>query len=155
MKIPQSISNRSMIRLMDAADTDAVINIWLDASVMAHDFIDASYWQSKADDMRNIYLPSAITHVYENLGQILGFISMTDHYIAAIFVSPGSQGKGIGKQLIDFAKQQHNTLELSVYKANERSVAFYRKQGFREIHERIEEQTGQPEIVMKFEKKYG
>lgn len=55
-----------MIRRFEISDTEAIIKIWLDASIIAHNFMDANYWRGKADDMRNIYLPSATTYVYED-----------------------------------------------------------------------------------------
>ncbi len=130
---------------------DAIIKIWLDASVIAHDFIDSSYWRSKTDDMRNIYLPSAETHIYESSGKILGFISMIGNFIAAVFVSPESQGQGIGKQLIDFAKARYRIIELAVYIENENSVEFYLKQGFKVVRESIEEHTGHAELIMVYD----
>lgn len=140
-----------MIRKFENTDMDVVIKIWLDASVIAHDFIDPGYWRCKTDDMRNIYLPSAETHVYESSEKVLGFLSMTGNFIAAVFVSPGWQGQGIGKQLVDFAKTQYKTIELAVYKENENSVAFYRKQGFKIVREDIEEHTGHAELIMVYE----
>ncbi len=141
----------NMIRKFENADIEIVVNIWLDASIMAHHFIEASYWHSKTDDMRNVYLPAATTYVYKDVGKILGFISMVGNYIAAVFVSPEFQRKGIGKQLIDFAKSKYDMLELAVYKENKASVDFYTRQGFQIMRENIEEHTGHAELVMRFE----
>ncbi len=141
-----------MIRPVNTTETDAIINIWVEASVIAHDFMDANYWQGKKEDMQHIYLPSATTYIYETSGKILGFISMINNYIAALFVSSEVKGKGIGKQLINFVKQQYETLELAVFKENKRSVEFYKKQGFQVILEGIEENTGHAELIMKFER---
>ncbi len=140
-----------MIRPFDIADSEVVIGIWLDASIIAHNFMPADYWRNEASNVRNIYLPSATTYIYEDSGTILGFISMVENFVAALFVSPHEQGKGVGKQLLDFAKQQYKTIGLAVYKENERSVVFYKKQGFKVIREGIDEHTGHVEIVMKFE----
>mgnify|MGYP000891905129 CR=1 FL=1 len=84
-----------MIRRFEISDTEAIIKIWLDASIIAHNFMDANYWRGKADDMRNIYLPSATTYVYEDSRKILGFIAMVDNYIAAVFVLPNYKGKAL------------------------------------------------------------
>lgn len=44
-------------------ETDRIIQIWLNASRLAHDFIPFEYWISHVSDMRNIY-PSAIVRSY-------------------------------------------------------------------------------------------
>lgn len=139
-----------MIRGFGPADTDAVIGIWLAASVAAHDFVAPEFWESRAQDMRCIYLPSAENYVWEEAGVLEGFISLVDGHIAALFVSPRSQGAGIGSRLLDFAKQRHANLELAVYKENTRSVKFYESRGFRRVGESVDPQTGHPEILMRY-----
>lgn len=139
-----------MIRPYHINDSEQVINIWLTASIIAHDFIPASYWKSKVADMRDIYIPSSNTQVYEENGEVLGFISLLENYLAAIFVLPTAQGKGIGKHLIAWAKENCPSLQLSVYVDNANSVAFYKKQGFVIIETRIDEATNKEEFVMQY-----
>lgn len=143
-----------MIREYQESDQDIVVNIWLEASVKAHHFLPRAYWESKAEDMRNIYIPAAKTYVYmEDLSsQVLGFISLVDNYIAAVFVLPECQGQGIGKQLIDDAKERYDRLELGVYVENIDATAFYKKQGFVIVDERMEEHTGYNEYIMVYER---
>ena len=107
------------------------------------------YWKSKVDDMRKIYIPASETYVYENEGSIEGFISIYNNSIAAVFVSPTLQGKGIGSGLVEFVKSKYKALSLCVYKSNVKSISFYRKHGFQAVQEQIDEHTGFPEIVMK------
>ncbi len=107
------------------------------------------YWESKVADMRNIYIPASETYVYENEGTIKGFISIHENNIAAIFVSPTQQGKGIGSELIEFVKNKNKELSLCVYKSNAKSISFYKKHGFQEVCEQIDEHTNFPEITMK------
>lgn len=92
-----------MIREYRAADTDTVLDIWLEASIKAHDFIAPEFWKSQVCNMRNIYLPASQTYVYLNGGQVRGFYSLHEGVLAAIFVSPTEQGCGIGKQLMTHA----------------------------------------------------
>lgn len=61
-----------MIREFITSDMDSVLSIWLESSVKAHDFVDGAFWESKLDDMRNIYLPASETHVYESSGEVKG-----------------------------------------------------------------------------------
>lgn len=128
-----------------------ILQIWLDASILAHDFMPANYWISKLGDMKNIYIPASETYVYldESL-KVLGFISLIENFIAAIFVSPTQQGKGIGTELMSYIKTTHQSLELRVYKANDKSVQFYKKQGFIVIEEKIEDHTVHKELVMRY-----
>ena len=141
-----------MIRNYKLQDTDRVIHIWLESSILAHRFIPAMYWIGKQEDMRNVYLPASHTYVFEdeNTGLVQGFVSMTGSYLAALFVIPESQGTGIGKALLEHIKERHPEITLNVYAKNEPSVLFYEKQGFRLIKKQTEEGTGEEEFVMKW-----
>lgn len=139
-----------MIRKLQLSDVDEVLHIWLESSIQAHGFIDKEFWKSKVKDMREIYLPSGETYVFEQEGLIVGFLSLSEDRLAAIFVSPDWQGKGIGTQLMQKAKEMHDTLELTVYKDNIQSIEFYKKHGFEIAREQMDSHTGHPELVMKY-----
>jgi len=140
-----------MIRKFTTDDLDDIVSIWLNASIIAHDFIPVAYWQDHAEDMRNIYIPSAETFVYAPAeGGISGFLSLMDNHIAAIFVDPAQQGRGIGKQLMNRVKALHSSLTLCVYKKNTNSVRFYTGQGFSVKDERKEANTGETEYFMEW-----
>ncbi|WP_353160194.1 N-acetyltransferase [Myroides odoratus] len=139
-----------MIRLFKAEDSKEVVELWYEASVIAHDFIEASYWHEKKADMAQIYIPNSETYVYEKENHIVGFVSLIENYIAAIFVAPSEQGKGIGKELMQFIKHKHSILELGVYVKNINSIAFYEKQGFKVVEEKLDESTGEREVVMEY-----
>ena len=61
-----------MIRPYHANDANAVLDIWLTASLQAHAFIAESFWRDQLAAMRDIYLPQAETLVLEEDGEILG-----------------------------------------------------------------------------------
>ena len=139
-----------MIRRLQQSDIDTIISIWLEASIQAHDFINSEFWKSKVKDMREIYLPAGETYIYEQEGLIKGFISLSNDTVAAIFVSPDSQGEGIGTQLMRKAKDIRDNLNLTVYKDNLKSIEFYKKSGFKIQQEQIDRHTGHPELVMEY-----
>ncbi|SHO54568.1 N-acetyltransferase [Vibrio quintilis] len=139
-----------MIRQFTPTDTDTILDIWLTASIQAHDFVDAGFWISQTDNMRDIYLPMAETWVYEQYSDILGFCSLYEQTLAALFVAPAHQHSGIGTQLINHAKKQQDALSLSVYKRNTSSTGFYLSQGFIICSEQTDPHTGQPEYLMRF-----
>ncbi len=128
---------------------EQVLSIWLEASIKAHNFVEKKFWEYKVADMRDIYIPAAETYVYGEDGVMKGFLSLHNETLAAIFVSPNFQSKGIGKQLMAKAKKIRNNLNLTVYKENKKSIEFYKKCGFKIENEQIDEHTGHPELLMK------
>lgn len=148
------------IRPCSEADVNAILDIWLQASIKAHDFVAPEFWQSQVDNMRDIYIPASTTFVCESdsgsdlSSSVIGFYSLYESTLAAIFVSPEWQGQGIGKQLMAHAKSQNRAnpsnpaLTLSVYKENEASVKFYLSQGFTILSEQADEHTGHQEYSM-------
>ena len=137
-----------MIRPATPNDIPALVDIWLMASIKAHNFVDVQVWQSQVEAMRDIYLPNSETYVYEENAKTIAFYSLNGDQLAAIFVAIASQGKGIGKQLIAHALKQRDSLSLSVYQENQASILFYLGQGFSIKSEQKDEFTGHLEYTM-------
>lgn len=137
-----------MIRAFEKRDIETVLNIWLEASLIAHDFIDASFWHSQVENMRSLYIPASETYVIELESTVVGFCSLHDNQLAALFIAPEFQAKGFGKQLLTHAKALRTDLTLGVYKNNTASCAFYLSQGFVVTCEQTDEQTGHQEYLM-------
>ncbi|AYA02577.1 N-acetyltransferase [Acinetobacter sp. WCHAc010034] len=138
------------IRKAAADDMQAMLQIWLDASIQAHDFIPAAFWQNQLISMRDTYLPLAENYVIEDNNAVMGFASLLwpDAFLAALFVAPEQQSYGYGSALLDFLKQQRRELHLSVYAENAPAVSFYQKHGFKVISQGIDENTGHAEYAM-------
>jgi len=130
------------------SDVDIATEIWLESSIQAHSFIPAEYWRSKADEMKNVWLPSSESWVLRSGEKIIGFYSLVENRLAALFVLPSAQGTGFGKQLLEHAKMQRPELTLSVYKENESGYQFYLSQGFQISGEQTDEHTGHIEYTM-------
>jgi putative acetyltransferase len=139
-----------MIRNFESLDMNDVLDIWLEASIKAHSFIGREFWESNIDDMRKMYIPLSENYVFSDNGVIRGFFSLQEDTLAAIFVSPNFQGKGVGRQLMDKAKSLRRKLNLTVYRENPKSIQFYSKCGFTIINEKVDERTGHIEILMEF-----
>lgn len=129
---------------------DDVLGIWLRASIEAHSFIGKRFWESRIEDMRNAYIPASDTYVFSENGIVKGFVSLHENTLAALFVSPNSQGKGIGQQLMVKAKSLRSKLSLNAYLENPKSIQFYQKHGFTIVGERIDEHTGHVELLMEY-----
>jgi putative acetyltransferase len=136
-----------MIRELKETDIDQIMKIWLDTNIKAHHFIDSSYWLKSYVTVEKV-LPQATVYVYDSNGQIQGFLGLNGDYIEGIFVDADYQSKGIGRELLGYAKERHNKLLLNVYKRNERAAAYYLREGFVVMTEQIEEDTKERELTM-------
>lgn len=63
--------------------------------------------------------------------------------IAALFVDPVYQNRGVGGALLDFARAERDRVTLEVFEANLKARAFYHAYGFREYDKRIHEEAGE------------
>ena len=91
--------------------------------------------------------------MYEYAKEIQGFIGLNDEYVEGIFVFCEMQSQGIGKILLNYAKNQRNKLLLNVYQKNTRAISFYKREGFEIQHSGLEEATGEKDYVMAWQQK--
>ncbi len=140
------------IRKLGTKDIKAVVELWYETSIVAHDFIPAGYWKKNKEAMASIYLPSSEAYLAIEYEKIAGFVAMAENFLAAIFVDNQIQGKGIGKKLLNFIKDTRTMIQLKVYKKNTKTVQFYKSQGFEIISENKEEETGEYEFLMEWRK---
>lgn len=136
-----------MIRKLKKADINRVTDLWLDTNLKAHEFITFQYWKNNYDAVKEM-LPQAEVYVYENDNKIQGFVGLNDEYIEGIFVSDEMQSQGIGKLLLDFAKEKRMKLHLNVYQKNIRAINFYQREDFEIRGEGLDEATGEKDYEM-------
>ena len=140
-----------MIRKLRKTDLDEVAYIWLHTNKKAHDFIADTYWDEHFEMVEGM-LGDAEIYVFEEQGQIKGFVGLDGEYIAGIFVREKEQSLGIGKQLLDFVKSLKGQLKLNVYQKNERAIKFYTREQFEIQDEQTDEATGEAEYLMLWKK---
>ena len=141
-----------MIRELRETDINRVADIWLDTNLKAHYFIPARYWKSNFELVKEM-LSQAEVYVYEDDKEIHGFIGLSGEYIEGIFVSDEKQSQGIGKLLLDHAKDRKPKLRLNVYKQNTRAISFYQREGFEIQDESLDNATGEKDYVMTWQQK--
>ena len=74
-------------------------------------------------------------------------------YIEGIFVSDEMQSQGIGKILLNYAKDKRNKLLLNVYQKNTQAISFYKREGFEIQYSGLDESTGEKDYVMVWQQK--
>lgn len=142
-----------MIRKFKESDLITVMQLWFDVNTTAHDFIPKEHWTENYAEVKEI-LPQAEVYVYEDdeNHEIVGFIGLTNNYIAGIFIKEIAQSKGIGKQLLNYMKEIKTTLSLSVYQKNKRALSFYQRELFKIQSENTDESTNEKEFIMNWNK---
>ena len=87
-------------------------------------------------------------------GEVLGFVARDAAFIHALFIRQDTRGQGIGKALIDGAKEQSDLLELWTFVETRGARRFYKREGFTEI-ERGDGSTneeGLPDVHFRWER---
>lgn len=141
-----------MIRKYEKNDHERVMKIWLLSNLEAHGFIRQDYWRGCLDSVSDA-ISAAEVYTALSGSEIVGFIGLNEGHIEGIFVDGEHRSKGVGKSLIDFAKELYPKLSLCVYEKNERAVEFYRREGFLPIRKKPDISTGETEILMRWEVK--
>ena len=129
-----------------AADWDAISHMaelsWRTgyAGILAVEQIDFMLQRSyKEEGFEEATLKGVVFYVLSDEGISFGFVAISAKAdlmrIEKLYLVPAGQGKGYGKQLINFAAQQAVALglpclELNVNRGNTNAYNFYLKQGF-------------------------
>ncbi len=100
--------------------------------------------------MASEYLPNSDTYLALENGKIVGFVTMVEDFLAAIFVDNKTQGKGVGKSLLNYVKDKRTAIQLKVYEKNKKSLNFYKSQEFVIKSANKEEETGENELLMEW-----
>ena len=131
-----------MIRPYVAADLQSLLDVWYEASLIAHAFLPEEFLATEREDIAGVWMPVAETIVYEDDGQVVGFLSLVGNEVGAIFVHPEHQGRGVGRALMDRARAARPYLELDVFEANTIGRRFYDAYGFTFIRRHVHDETG-------------
>jgi putative acetyltransferase len=141
-----------MIREWCNDDTSPLLTLWMESTIHAHPFIDETYWHESEALVRDVYLPAAVTWVWEEDGVVKGFVSvMESQFVGALFVAPDAERRGIGSALLNHVKQHFSELSLEVYQKNSRAVNFYHTLGFRIEDSAWQEETQHPTWIMRWQ----
>jgi putative acetyltransferase len=135
-----------MIRPYTNEDLGDVLDVWYRASLIAHSFLSEAFLAIERRQIAERWLPMAETMVYETDGRVVGFLALIGNEVGAIFVDPDHQGRGIGRALMDGARDSRPFLELNVFEANAIGRRFYDAYGFELVGRHMNETAGQPEL---------
>jgi integrase/GNAT superfamily N-acetyltransferase len=127
-------------------------DIWLQASIVAHPFIEREFWKNNQRAMTEQYLPASQVCIAYEEGIPVGFTATHGNTLEALFVLPTRWKSGIGRRLINQLFSEHEELQLTVYQKNQRAIAFYQRMGFITGRQQECQHTGEVELLMSWKR---
>jgi putative acetyltransferase len=117
------------LRMSRPDEADRLYDVWLRAVTATHTFLapdDLAYFAGLVRE----YLPGETFWVAEVGGMPVAFMALDGENVDALFVDPDHHGTGIGRALIEKARELAGPLTVEVNEQNEGAHAFYRRMGF-------------------------
>lgn len=125
-------------------DYQELITVW-EASVRAtHDFLpDENITELKPLILQH-YFAAVDLRATKQQGEITGFIGVADSNIEMLFVKPAYFRAGIGRTLINYARDNLGASKVDVNEQNPNAIGFYEKMGFTRVGRSALDGQGQP-----------
>lgn len=120
------------IRRSVPTDREALVDIWLRSVQATHSFLTEQDIQSLLPPTRD-YLTSDEPELWvlcSNTEEVMGFMGLSEGKIDALFLAPEFQGRGGGRQLVQYAQQLQGNLTVDVNEQNPAARRFYEACGF-------------------------
>jgi putative acetyltransferase len=128
------MSQEFIIREYRAEDFDAVTILWRvsrEKSLPEFQLEKGHFFYEDRNYFQNFVLKSNQVWVVEADHHVVGFMAMNKDFIDQLYIDPDYQRRGIGKLLIDFAREQSpEHLWLYTLQINFIARTFYEKNGF-------------------------
>ena len=128
------MSKSFFIRDYRSEDFDPITVVWRisrEKSLPEFHSAKGHFFYEDQDYFRNHILKENQVFVVESDGKPIAFLAMRDDFIDHLYIHPDYQRRGIGKALLDYARQRSpEHLWLYTLQVNVNARAFYEKNGF-------------------------
>lgn len=114
-----------------------ILLIWEKSVLATHDFLSRKDFIEIKEMLQNFDFKELNVFCQIVQNKIVGFIGLNSSKIEMLFLDPNYIGKGLGKNLMNFAVVNHNANLVDVNEQNTHAKNFYEKYGF-EVYERTE-----------------
>ncbi|WP_325985613.1 GNAT family N-acetyltransferase [Pseudomonas protegens] len=135
----------SVVYTPKLSDYPELTQVW-EASVRAtHDFLPDSYIELLRNLVLNRYLDAVMLICTRDARQrITGFAGVAAGKVEMLFIDPAHRGRGLGRQLLQYAVEHLNAQQLDVNEQNPQALGFYFRQGFEVVGRSEHDGMGQP-----------
>lgn len=135
------------LRRADLNDADAVADIFLRSFGATYDFPLAHNDDEVRAWVRTTLIPEMETWVAvddgaddganedgaDGMERVVGLMTLAPGWLEQLYVDPNRLGEGIGRMLLDLAKELQPNLLLWTFQVNERARRFYERNGFEPV----------------------
>ena len=126
------------------ADYRELLELWEDSVRSTHRFLAEEDIRFYRPRVRDALLATELYLIRNREGRIVAFAGLGDGCIEMLFVRPGEQKKGYGKQLVGFATGEKKATRVDVNEQNEEAFRFYKHLGFRVTSRDALDPSGKP-----------
>ena len=119
------------IRPCDPTDAGAIADVFL-AALAGMTYLPDLHTEAESREfIRDVMLPNNEVWVAEEDGRVVGFAGLGDDLLRHLWVEPPAQNRGVGKALLDRAKERRpDGFRLWVFQKNIGARRFYERHGF-------------------------
>jgi len=122
----------TVLRMSRPDEAGRLFDVWLRAVTATHTFLAAEDLDYFSDQVR-AYVPTATFWVADEGGTPVAFMALEGANVDALFVDPDRHGLGIGRALIEKAREIAGPLTVDVNEQNVGAGDFYRRMGFEQV----------------------
>ena len=126
-----------VIRRAAVDDGEAIADVWLASWRATFDFPPAHPDDDVRRWLREELIPGHETWVATDpsaIGRVVALMALSDGGVEQLYVAPDWIGRGVGRRLIELAKQRRpDGLELYCFRVNAPARRFYERHGFRAV----------------------
>lgn len=125
-------------------DYEKLIAVWESSVRATHHFLSENDIMTYRSLILTEYFDQVRLYAAKFEEEVMGFIGINKKSIQMLFIHPDARGKGLGKTLIDFAKDEHDVNTVDVNEQNKQAVGFYEKLGFVTYERSEQDGAGKP-----------
>lgn len=130
-----------------------ILSVWEQSVKATHHFLLESDFEEYKKILQNFdFKDLGVFCLVEN-EKVVGFIGIHSEKIEMLFLNPDYIGKGLGKQLTDFALSNFEINYVDVNEQNPKATVFYKKIGFETFDRSEKDDMGKPYPILKMKLK--
>ncbi|QDV52113.1 GNAT family N-acetyltransferase [Gimesia fumaroli] len=139
------MTSQHQITAVTPADYPRALEVWESSVRATHDFLteaDIHLLKPLVYDQCLIKMP--LVCIRDETDSVIGFLGVDAPKIEALFIEPDWRGKGLGRQLVDYAIKNLEAELVDVNEQNVKALGFYLHLGFEVVHRSERDGFGKP-----------